>query len=178
MSLMPLKAVPISPSDYQGTLAHLTEQHLRSVMPEPSSVESIHRHLNAYWRKKRHSCCSDTRKSKSVALDLVTKNGAVIRWTDNSPAWEMHHAAFQGFTWTASGFDSFVRAIPCKMFAVKNGSINKNKWYVAHIFPVKADRRRHRNDSTQSASLVLLETYIPPITSTFPVPQDKWETLW
>jgi hypothetical protein len=27
------------------------------------------------------------------------------------------------------------------MFAVKNGSINKGKWYVAHIFPVKADRR-------------------------------------
>ncbi len=110
-------------------------------MPQPSSVESIHRHLKAYCAQEAPLLLLRYQKIEERCTDLVTENGAVIRWTDNSPAWEMHHAAFQGFTWTTAEFDSFVRSIPCKMFAVKNGSINKNKWYVAHIFPVKADRR-------------------------------------
>ncbi len=142
MPSMPLKSVPASPSRYRGTLADLTEKHLCSVMPEPSWVESFHRHLKAYCAQEAPLLLLRYRKPAERCTDLLTENGTVVRWTDNSPAWEIHHAAFQCLTWSAIEFDSFVRAIPCKMFAAKNNSINKAKWYVAHIFPVKEDRRR------------------------------------
>jgi hypothetical protein len=134
------KAVPVSPSHFQGTLAELTEKYLCSVMPEASSVESIHRHLKAYCKQEAPLLLLRYEKIADRCTDLTMPNGAIIRWTDNSPAWEIHHAAFQGLNWSTAEFDTFVRTIPCKMFGVKNSSINKSKWYVAHMFPVKADR--------------------------------------
>jgi hypothetical protein len=110
-------------------------------MPEPSWIESFHRHLKAYCAQETPLLLLRYQKIEERCTDFLTENGTVVRWTDNSPAWEIHHAAFQGFTWSAIEFDSFVRAIPCKMFAAKNCAINKGNWYVAHIFPVKADHR-------------------------------------
>jgi hypothetical protein len=138
---MPFKTVPRSPSRFRGTLGELTEKHLISVMPTPIAVKHFHEQLRAYCARPAPLMLLRYRKIEERCTDLPAENGAVVRWTDNSPAWEIHHAAFQGFTWSPTEFDSFVRSVPCRMFAAKNRSINKSKWYVAHIFPVKADRR-------------------------------------
>jgi len=107
------------------------DQHLLSVMPEPSAVEHIREHSKAYCALPTPLLLLRNRKIEERCTDLTNRNRAVIRWTDNPPAREMHHAAYQGLTWSTTEFDGLGDRSHGRMFAAKNSSINKRKWSIS-----------------------------------------------
>lgn len=141
ISQSPPRSIPPSPLEFQGTLETLVDNHLSAVMPAVNSVEHIHQRLVNYCAADAPLLLIRNEKAKDRGAEVVLANGCAIRWTDNSPAWAMHQAAYFNRRWTDAEFGTFIRGLPIKMFDVKGKSINSAKWYVAHIFPVKSDSR-------------------------------------
>ena len=141
------KRIPDSPLAFDRSLAELVDEHMQAVMPEPANVEHIHEHLRRYCLSPSPLLLIRNENKKDRCLEFATEGGAVVRWTDNSPAWAIHQAAYAALQWTADEFEVFLRNVPSMMFAVRGRSINTAKWYVAHIFGVKPDSRSARSIS-------------------------------
>jgi hypothetical protein len=90
----------------------------------------------------------------------------------------MHHAAFQHARWTTAEFDQFVRSMPSHMFEARNTGINTAKWYVAHIFPVKADPSIRRLGTRQEHVARFIRNVHPANHFYFPNPMRGVGQLW
>jgi hypothetical protein len=134
------RRIPDSPLKFEGTLASLVDRRMQSVMPELTAVERVHSQLKRYCASATPLLLLRCENIKERGSEFQTENGAVIRWTDNTPAWAMHQAAYAGLSWSQDQFEKFIDTLPFHIFNIRGRSINTARWYVAHIFRVKPDR--------------------------------------
>ena len=134
------RAMIPSPVVFDGTLDALYMEHVEPNLPTPAAVAYYHGLLVDYCLQENPLFLLRTAGKMERGQIYETNSGSRIRATDNAPAWWMHFLAFHGTAFSRAGFAQEVLNAPVSYFEVQKrfpNSINKAKWYVAHIFRVK-----------------------------------------
>lgn len=130
--------IPHAPEQFDGSLSELFERWAKNVLLSRPSVEEFHRELLSYLRSPDPLFLTRTVKAQERGAIIRNQLGHRLRATDNSPAWWIHAALFEGPSLQRDGFSPFIESIPCHMFEIRlRESINSAGWHVAHIFDAK-----------------------------------------
>ncbi len=127
-----------APIEFNGSIEEFYENYAQHLLIPTPIVEDFHYHLVEYLNS------SDPlfliRQVKNVTRGEIyrIRDGAQVRFTDNSPAWWLHYQLFNGQYMKFNSFKEFIDAVPSHMFDIKiHGHISHSGWSAAHIFDVK-----------------------------------------
>ena len=153
------RAMTPSPAVFEGTLDALYMEHVEPNLPTPEAVAYYHGLLVDYCLQEDPLFLLRRIGKMKPGQIYETTSGNRIKATDNAPAWWMHFLTFHNTAFSSAGFAKEVLNAPVSFIEVQKrfpNSINKAKWYVAHIFPVNnGDTRYQEWDRTKLASRFL-----------------------
>jgi hypothetical protein len=118
---------------------------VENVLPAPAIVDAFHDALSRYCELDNPLFvirAPGWARAKRGSI-VTTSDGCRVRFSDNAPAWQVHHSLFQGCLEDIAQFEQFIDNLPTHFFEVTKRvpkSVNSAGWYVAHVLPVQ-DRR-------------------------------------
>jgi hypothetical protein len=107
------------------------------VMPSVDAAEHIHEHLRRIYNAGPRTLFIRYERKEDIGGVHRLSDGTSVRWTDNTPAWAVHHAAFENKRWAPQQFNDFIESLPVRMFEAPRPSIRDAGYYVAHLLAVK-----------------------------------------
>lgn len=164
-----MRPIPSSPPTFDGTLKDLFNLHARHVLPEPADVEHVHRRIVEHCRQEAPIFLVRCITGCERGHIYVTESGARFRPTDNSPAWWVHHLAFQGIE------DFRFEDAPTHMFEIGRRipqNINTAGWHVAHILNAKDGNAGWRKWSREDLVRRFVRNLHPA--NCFYIPKQGW----
>ncbi len=176
---MPPKLLPEAPIEFEGTLDDLYCRYIEPILPTPAAVERIHHLLVQHTTRPNPLLLLRQRSKTTRGEERELPEGGTIRWTDNSPAWWMHHLTFteiqvQG----ADQFEQLLREAPVHFFEnarAGSGAINQRGWHVAHLLAAKP-RSWAKNHLSKGTAMALFVRNIHPANH-FYLPKTNWQAL-
>lgn len=134
-----------SPPSFTGDVAALADFVVANVLPTPRAVDAFHAALCRYCELADPlfviRAPGSAREMRGSVV--ATADACRVRFSDNAPAWQVHHTLFHERLRDIVQFEQFIEALPTHFFEVTKrvpDSVNSAGWYVAHVLPV-GDRR-------------------------------------
>jgi hypothetical protein len=135
----------VRPPEVEGGLEDLADFVEAHVLPHPDIVGRFHAALLEYCKSADPLFVirAPSRARHQRGCFRRTGDGCRVRFSDNAPAWQVHHTLFHGEEAAFARMAEYVASLPTHFFEVTKRlrrSVNSAGWYVAHILPV-GDRR-------------------------------------
>ena len=129
-----MRPIPASPPAFSGTLNDLFDSRIVTVLPDAEHVAHIHRSILEHCSKVDPVFLVRAVRGCERGQVYVANSGARFKATDNSPAWWVHHLAFQGIR-TVRFEDAPTHMFEAGRLIPRN--VNTAGWHVAHILNAK-----------------------------------------
>lgn len=129
--------MPQAPDNFDGALDQFYNEHAKHVLIARKQIEIFHRTLMAHLEIDDPVYLIRKVKGLERGETIRTRQGHLVRATDNSPPWYIHHELFTSSFSDKRNFSAFMDSVPCHMFHINlPQSVNSKKWHVAHLFDV------------------------------------------
>ena len=132
--------IPSPPPTFDGKFDELFNGWAARVLLAPDVVETFHRRLVDYVRSADPRFLVRMVAGTTRGEDIRTRSGALMRATDNSPAWQIHWDLFTGNVDATRDMAAYIESLPCHMFNIGADAldgVSSAVWHIAHIFDVK-----------------------------------------
>jgi hypothetical protein len=139
------RKIPTAPSGFRGTRTEFIARHLEPMLPDVSVVEGFHRAFVAYLRRPDPVFLVRKVGNMERRVAVSTRDGTVVKPTDNAPAWWWYAVLFNAVPVDAEQMPAFIRTTPCHMHDVRGPTVNRAGWYVAHVLNARNGDTKWQN---------------------------------
>jgi hypothetical protein len=167
------RPIPYAPKTFKGLRSDYIAQWLDPMLSDVSEVDRLHHLLARYVQS--HSAALLVRHVRGMERGTVyqTRVGALLKATDNSPAWWWHSVLFNRVSVDAENVNYFIEATPWHFFRTgKWTTLNCSGWHTAHIFDAKDGDTNWQDWSRESAVRRFIRNIHP--CNVFFVPKIEW----
>jgi hypothetical protein len=166
--------IPLAPKAFSGTIDNLYTEHITNVCISAKVVTALHRKLIEYLSSDDPIYLVRNVRGTTRGETIRTQSGHLLRATDNSPGWYMHHELFNNNVERFTYFAAFIDTIPCHMFNIRlQQTVNSAGWHVAHLFEVK-DRNISFNEWDRKELKRRMIRNLHPC-NIFYIPKTDWQ---
>ncbi len=170
------RTIPYAPDTFNGLRSGYIAQWLDPVLPDVSEVDRLHHLLARYVQSQSAALLVRHVTGMERGTVYQTLAGALLKATDNAPAWWWHSVLFNRVRVDSDNLSCFIEATPWHFHQTgKWTTINHSGWHAAHIFDVKDGDTDWRSWSRESAVRRFIRNIHP--CNVFFVPKTEWQRV-
>jgi hypothetical protein len=170
------RPIPYAPDTFSGLRSGYIAQWLDPMLSDVSEVDRLHHLLDRYVQSPSNALLVRRVTGMERGTVYQTRTGALLKATDNAPAWWWHSILFNRVRVDSENLSCFIEATPWHFYQMgKWTTINHSGWHAAHIFDVKDGDTDWRGWSRESAVRRFIRNIHP--CNVFFVPKTEWQRI-